>query len=69
LGGSIPGAAADAVANVSLTGGKRGVLNMKSVKHVALNAAVKASIINTIADNALAGFVITQVRGWVHEGL
>lgn len=50
---------------MSLTGGKRGVLNMKSVKHVALNAAVKATIINTIADNALAGFVITQVSGQV----
>lgn len=45
----------------SLSGMKRAVLNLKSVKAMPLSAAAKATIISTIADNALAAFVVIQV--------
>eukprot|EP00878_Enallax_costatus_P013361 GHUV01013968.1.p1 GENE.GHUV01013968.1~~GHUV01013968.1.p1 ORF type:complete len:1219 (+),score=478.50 GHUV01013968.1:437-4093(+) len=45
----------------SVAGIKRTVLNLKSVKTMPLSIAAKATIINTISDNALASFVVIQV--------
>lgn len=45
----------------SISGMKRAVLNLKSVKTMPLSVAAKTTIINTIADNALASFVVIQV--------
>ena len=49
---------------LSSSGLKRAMLSIKSVTATPLSAAAKASIINTIADSALASFVVIQVRGW-----
>lgn len=51
------------------SGVRRAVMSIKSVKHVALSQAAKATIIQTIADNALASFIVIQVSGmWlVHD--
>jgi len=46
---------------LSSSGLRRAMLSIKSVTATPLSAAAKASIINTIADNALASFVVIQV--------
>jgi hypothetical protein len=48
----------------SSSGVKRAVMSLKSVKQMPLSMAAKSTIINTIADNALAAFVVIQVGGW-----
>jgi hypothetical protein len=40
------------------------MLSIKSVAATPLSAAAKASIINTIADSALASFVVIQVGSY-----
>lgn len=66
-GGAGPAAAGSADGQVpegsglSSSGLRRAMLSIKSVTATPLSAAAKASIINTIADNALASFVVIQV--------
>jgi hypothetical protein len=58
-GGSPP---ARSSSSVSTPGLRRAVMSLKSVKALpGLSTAAKTTIINTIADNALASFVVIQV--------
>jgi hypothetical protein len=61
-GGSTAGSVTGSMSGSTAGGLKRGIMSLKSVKHVALSQAAKAAIISTIADNALASFLIIQVR-------
>ena len=45
------------------------MLSIKSVTATPLSTAAKTSIINTIADSALASFVVIQVCLWVWHGV
>jgi hypothetical protein len=60
-GAGCDGASGSEASALSGSGLRRAVLSLKSVKAVPLSAAAKASVINTIADNALAAFVVVQV--------
>lgn len=44
-------------------GSKRSLLGVKSVRNMALSSEGKGEVINAIADNALASFVLIQVWG------
>ena len=60
-GSSVAGSMTGSMTGSMAGGLKRGIMSLKSVKHVALSQAAKAAIISTIADNAVASFLIIQV--------
>lgn len=66
LGAAAASAAVDSnqqpeASGLSSSGLRRAMLSIKSVTATPLSTAAKTSIINTIADNALASFVVIQV--------